>query len=113
MRPQHILVGATAAVTGLLVSAPAIAGDPAGPTVETIAEGLSSPLQVKAFPGGAMVPQSGPEGGGPGRITAIMDNGERQDIVQDPGVISGLDYVGGPTGAPSPTPPPAAPRTHR
>ena len=95
MRPQHILVGATAAATALLVSAPAIAGDPAGPTVETIAEGLAGPLQVKAFPGGAMVPQSGPEGGGPGRITAILDNGERQDLVQDPGAISGLDYADG------------------
>ncbi len=98
MRPQHILVGATAAATALLVSAPAMAGDPTGPTVETIAEGLSVPLQVKAFPGGAMVPQSGPEGGGPGKITAILDDGERRDLVQDPGAISGLDYVGGRAG---------------
>ena len=95
MRRKHILVGATAAATALLASAaPAIAGDPAGPTVDTIAEGLSSPLQVKAFPGGAMVSQGGPEGGGPGRVTGILDNGESQDLVQDPGAVSGFDYDG-------------------
>lgn len=92
MRPQHILVGATATAAALLVSTPAIAGEPAGPTVETIAEGLSSPLQVQAFRGGAMVSQTPEEE--PGRVTAITDDGMRQDLVHDNGAISGFAYDG-------------------
>ena len=94
MRRKHVIVTATAVASALLAPTPAVAGDPTGPTVETIAEGLSGALQVKAFPGGTLVSQSGPEGGGPGRVTGFLDNGESQDFIQDPGAVSGFDYDG-------------------
>ena len=94
MRRKHLVVTAAVAATALLAPTPAIAGDPTGPTVDTIAEGLSSPLQVKAFPGGTLVSQSGPEGGGPGRVTGYLDSGESQDFVRDPGAVSGFDFDG-------------------
>lgn len=89
MRPVQLLVGATAAATALLVAAPALAGDPVGPSAETIAENLNGPVQVQAFEGGALVSQSEP-----GRVTAIFDGGEQFDLVQDRGFVSGVAYNG-------------------
>ena len=94
MRPKHILVGATAAATALLASAaPAIAGHPAGPRprpsrrVCEPAAGQGLPRRGDGLPGR-------PRGRRAGRVTGILDNGDSQDLVQDPGAVSGFDYDG-------------------